>query len=181
MAKVTGQVYKVYSKIFKGKTNYTVKLDGVDVWYRCGDSNPGNIEGKAVSFTAGEETQSGNSTAAYIKGKIEVLDNSAPPASGPPGKAPSFGKNEPAIHYQNAAGRALTMVQILLASNALKLPTKQAAILEVVEAAVDHYTAQFFEDITTFGAVARANGTTEDAEAPKEKPESEEIEEDEED
>ena len=40
---------------------------------------------------------------------------------------------------------------------------KPADKVGLVEALVDKYTSQYFEDVTTFGAVARANGTGEAA------------------
>ena len=179
MAKVTGKVYKVYCKAFNGKNSYSVKLDGNDVYYRNNNKNPGDIEGKTVEFEAGDVNDAGN--AAYINGKITIVDTSGPSKPAGSSGGGSWGsKNEPAIHYQNAAGRAIPMVDLLIRNGAIKLPAKTAAIAEVIEAAVDHYTAQFFEDITTFGAVSRANGEGAEAAAP-EKPGKPAVDEDEDD
>lgn len=66
MATVKGKVWKVYQKEWKNKTLYTIKIDGNDTYYRCGEKDPGNLTGKVVEFEAGEDTGSGAQTSASI-------------------------------------------------------------------------------------------------------------------
>lgn len=149
---VTGQVFKVYEKTFSGKNNYSVKLENDPLYYRmnqkrfAGIAEPGNT----VTFSA-EMNEDGKS--ARVTGELKK-------ASGPAAAAApvSTGNRESSIHYQSARKDALVMVDLLIRTEALSLgkaPAKKAAI---IEAALDRYTALFFEDIGTMGAVTRCNG-----------------------
>ncbi|MGD9590825.1 MAG: hypothetical protein AB7Q37_18515 [Pyrinomonadaceae bacterium] len=156
MATVKGKVWKVYQKEWKNKTLYTIKIDGNDTYYRCGEKNPGNLTGKVVEFEAGEDTGSG----AQVKGKVTVVDSSTANKGSGGGSVGYDPQRDNRIQYQSSRKDALEMVKALLDKGGVKLPSKTADIAQVIEGLVDHYTAQFFEDVATFGAVARANGDT---------------------
>lgn len=163
MATVKGKVWKVYQKQWKNKTLYTIKIDGNDTYYRCGEKDPGNIAGKVVEFEAGEDTGSG----AQVKGKVTIVDSSTSGKSSGGGGGGGYDpQKDNRIQYQSSRKDALEMVKILLDKGGVKLPSKTADIAEVIEGLVDHYTAQFFEDVGTFGAVARANGDNGEEESP---------------
>jgi hypothetical protein len=185
MGKVTGQVFKVFerewpSKRPGGKPNktFSIKLEGDPLYYRCprgkgqgsdGERFAGIAEaGNTVTF----EAEPVNDTSAQIVGSVTKVEaqqatvasigtgvaNSAP---APAGQGTS---REASIHYQSSRRDALAFVETAVRHGMVKMPAKEAARLEALEALVDHYTAAFFADVATFGAVARANGTGEPAE-----------------
>jgi hypothetical protein len=157
----------VFEKQFPGKggkpgnTWYSIKLEGDDTYYRCKANNPGDVVGKVVKF----EVDGDNVTS-----KPEIIQSApaeAAKAAPAAGVSSSLGATlgstrESSIHYQSARKDALQLVDIITRTGAVKLPAKEAAKLEAIEALVDSYTAQYFHDISTFGAVARANGSDED-------------------
>lgn len=151
---VTGKVFKVYTKEWQGKTLYTIKIDGDPKYYRCGEKDPGSIAGKTVSFAVKKE----EATQATVDGKITATADSGKSGGASPGTGVDWAKKDASIQYQSSRKDALELVKLLIASTALKLPKAQADIAGVIEAAVDHYTSQFFEDIGSLAAVARANG-----------------------
>lgn len=170
MAKVTGVVYKVYTKEFRDGTNYSIKIDGNPLYYRAGNVNPGRIEGAAVEFMAGPTSEDGKS--ANIKGEVVVLGNghASPPKTVSAAGPVDWAKKDASIQYQSSRKDALELVKLLVQTSAIKLPAKTADIAAVISAAVDAYTAGFFMDIESFGAVARANGESKPEKKPKNKP-----------
>lgn len=165
MSTIKGQVYKIFSREFNGKMSYSVKLEDDPLYYRNGNDNPGNLAGKVIEFEAKKNPDGKSGT---ITSRITVIDTSSPagPAPAVTGKT-DWAKKDASIQYQSARKDALEMVKLLVSTGALKLPSKQAAQAEALEAAVDHYTSQYFEDIGTFGAVARANGVVETEDKPE--------------
>jgi len=170
MSRVTGQVFKVYDKNFRGKMLYSVKLEDNPIYYRMNESRWAGIAeaGNWIEFDA-EPNPDGKS--ASVRGQIKVME---PPASAPAASGGTYsaggggGAREASIHYQSARKDALQFVSIVLAQGAVKLPTKQALKLKALEALVDTYTALFVEDIGTGGAVTRATAAaySEGAETP---------------
>ena len=170
MAKYSGKVFKIYDREWQGKKLYSIKLDGDPLYHRLNGKPPAGVDsGAYVSFDA-EPNSDGKST----KVKGDVLVQTAPaPAAQAASPAGSYAARDVSIHYQSARKDALAFLDILTREKAVKLPTKQAAILATLEAALDMYTAKFYEDISTQGAVARANGTDAPAEEPAEEPSEE--------
>lgn len=182
MPTTQGQVFKVFEKQFPGKggkpgnTWYSIKLEGVDVWFRCKSSNPGNLAGQVVKLVHSEISNG----EAQVTEKPEIIQAAATltttQAATQPAPTQSMGQlgstRESSIHYQSARKDALQFVDMILRAEQagkviVKLPAKEAARLEAVEALVDSYTAQYFSDISTFGAVSRSSGeASEAAEAP---------------
>lgn len=169
MTTKTGQVYKIFTKEFpgkggkKGNTWFSIKLEGDDTYYRCKGNDPGDIEGKTVSFEAdGDQVTS----KPVVKEEVPVaasLQTPPPKGGNVSGGAVLGSAREASIHYQSARKDALQFLDILTRTGAVKLPAKEAAKLEALEALADSYTASFFADISSFGAVARANGTEEES------------------
>jgi hypothetical protein len=166
-----GQVYKIYTKEFPAKAGkppavwFSIKLEGDDTYYRCKGNNPGDVTGKVVKFEVVDGDQ--------VTSKPEIVAQDVKPqnvqATQPtPGQMGQLGSTrESSIHYQSARKDALQLVDIITRTGAVKLPAKEAAKLEALEALVDSYTAQYFSDISTFGAVSRSSGeASEAAEAP---------------
>lgn len=171
----TGLVSKIFFKEFPGNNgkppnkSFTIKLERDEVYYRCGQSDPGNIEGQKVTLTHDPVTfTKKGEKEAKVTARPEVISQKSEPSTGQTSTTSAQSSysmassaRESSIHYQSARKDALQMVDIVTRTGAIKLPAKEANKLEAVEALVDSYTARFFEDISTFGAVARANGTDE--------------------
>jgi hypothetical protein len=158
MSKVTGQVWKVFDKPFRGKVLYSIRLENDPIYYRMNENrNAGVVEpGNYVEFEA-DTNPDGKS--ANVKGAIKRVEAAPAPAATPAAGAGWQGGGNPNrehhIHYQSARKDALTFVQIALTSGAIALPAKASAKLAAVEALVDSYTALYLEDVATGGAVTR--------------------------
>jgi len=162
MAKVTGQVFKVYEKQWAGKILFTAKLEGDPIYYRMNENRGAGIveSGNYVEFDA-EPNADGKS--ATVKSKPTLLPRpaAAPPLAAATGAANVYaggggGARETSIHYQSARKDALQFVALAVSNGAIALPAKVAAKLKALDALVDFYTALYFEDIGTGGAVTRA-------------------------
>lgn len=157
--KVSGVVFKVYPKEFPAKngkkatTWYSIKLDGDDVYYRCQANKPDVDAGDYIELEHEGVSEDGKS-APVVKGSVKKIEQPKTPSGGfaPAGRDIN-------IHYQSARKDALEFVSLLVKAGAVKLPVKESGKLEALEALVDGYTAQYFADTATQGAVARANGT----------------------
>lgn len=164
--RVTGRVKKVYDKKWPaGNTTYSVTLEDHAPFYRMprgpkkgsdGERFAGIVEpGNLVTFEATQIDEK----SMQITGRITAAEEpkqsggAAAPASGG-----SYAARDASIQYQSSRKDALQFVDLLVRTSAVKLPEKQAAKLEALEALVDHYTAQFYADVGTLGAIARANG-----------------------
>jgi len=156
--RVEGTVFRVYDREFRGKKSFTIKLDGVDVWYRAGAKRWAGIAepGNRVAFDA--EPNLGRDDAKIVSDV--VLAKAAPAAAPGAPYASGGGDRNNSIVYQSSRKDALALVALLAQTGALKLPAAQAAKAGAVEAALDRYTALFFDDVSTLGAVVReAEGT----------------------
>jgi hypothetical protein len=80
----------------------------------------------------------------------------AAPATGAVYQGGGGSARETSIHYQSARKDALQFLGIAVPAGAIVLPAKAAAKLKALDALVDFYTALYFEDIATGGAVTRA-------------------------
>ena len=178
MAQIVGKVFKVFPKEWpakkpgaKGNVTYSIKLEDDPLYYRtprktggdgerfAGIAEPGNM----VSFEANPV----NENSAQIVGDVDLVKQpeaaatvSPAAAQGVSGAVQSVTNREASIHYQSARKDALQLVDIAVRSNAIKLPAKEAARLEALEALVDHYTSLYYQDVPSFGAVKRAAGET---------------------
>ncbi len=152
--KVTGQVFKVYEKQFPNKPmTYSVKLEDNPIYYRMGKKRDAGIvePGKVISF---EATMNSDGKSANIEGEVTEIVRSAQaaPASG----TPSFsGDRQNSIIYQSSRKDALDFVKLLYAQGAIEVPKKKADAVGAIEAVLDRYTAAFFADVNTLGAVVR--------------------------
>lgn len=167
MPHVTGQVFKIYDKEFRGRKLYSIKLEDDPVYYRMNENrNAGIAEaGNFIEFDA-EPNPDGKS--ATVKGAVKLA---AKPQSSPANTGGGGGfsaARETSIHYQSARKDALVFVGLAVSSGAVKLPAAAAKKLKALEGLVDAYTAQYLEDITTGGAVARATAAAynEDSDEP---------------
>lgn len=181
--KVTGVLYKCFEKEWPskrpgGKPNktYSLKLEGDPMYYRtprgkspgsdgerfAGIAEPGNT----ITFEADPVNDSSMQIVGAVT-KVEAAQatvSSVGGTSAPGASAPS-GTREASIHYQSSRKDALAFLDIAVRAGAVKLPAKEAAKLEALEALADFYTSAYFSDVATFGAVTRANGTADQDEA----------------
>lgn len=153
----SGTVSKVYSNSFDdGNMSHSFKLAGDPKYYRCGKNRFAGIveEGNVIKFKRALVNDKADKVIGTPK-----LGSSADRAQANTATADAGGKgwgsNDAAIRYQSARKDALVMAGMALTSGAIKLPAKEAGKLEVLEALVDRYTAAFYADIETKGAVAR--------------------------
>lgn len=160
--RVEGVVYKVYDRQFRGRPSYTIKIDNDPIWYRAGEQRFAGIAeaGNRVTFNA---EMNPDGTSAKVVGAV-TLSSPAPVAANGTPAAGGGGDRNNSIVYQSSLKAALNLVSIMAQTGALKLPTAQAKKAGAIEAAVDRYTAMFFDDVFTLGAVTReAEGAGEPA------------------
>jgi hypothetical protein len=168
MAEVSGRVQGVRKNEQYGL--YSVKIDGT--WYGQGKTNPEVEEGDNVTgeyFT----NEKGYKT---LKGKLKkgAATKATEQAKAPAGAAVSAGTTssswqakDDSIRYQSSRKDALAFLGLPGVLESIVGKAKPADKVGLVESLVDKYTAGYFSDVATFGAVARANGdTTADPSAP---------------
>lgn len=156
-----GVVFKVYEKEFSGRMTYSIKLDGQPLYHRAGGNRYAGIAepGNRVAFDA-DANPDGKST--KISGAVTLQSAPQAAASGTPSMGGDARQNS--IVYQSSRKDALAFLDIVVKNGALKIPTPVNAKLGVLEAALDRYTALFFDDVNTLGAVLRsAEGETAEA------------------
>lgn len=152
---VEGVVWKIYTKVFRGRENFTVKIDGDPLYYRLNTNRyPGVCEeGNRIKFTA-EENSDGQS--ARVLDTPVIVTPPAGAAAAAPASAGAGGSSSGLqMRYQGALERAILFVDVALKNGAIVLPAAKAKKLGVLEAALDKYTAQFYDDTNTLGAVTR--------------------------
>lgn len=166
MPKVTGQVFKIYDKEFRGKMLYSIKLEDDPIYYRMNEARHAGIA-EAGNYIEFEATPNPDGKSATVKGAPTLVQKPAASAasSGPSGGTFNAGR-EQSIHYQSARKDALVFVQLALTNGAVKLPAAAAKKLKALEALVDVYTALYLEDIATGGAVSRATAAAYSEDAP---------------
>lgn len=158
MAKYTGQVFKVYPKEFSGKMNYSFKLEDNPIFFRLGTTrHEGVVEPGSVVEVEADLNSDGKSA------KVTSVKKASAQAQAQ--VAGAAGTKDSAIQYQSSRKDAIEFVILLNTTGTLAslLPKKEAAKVGFLEALVDKYTAQFYEDIGALGAVSRANGDSEPA------------------
>lgn len=165
MATKKGKVTFVNVKEFDdGGKSVSFKVGGDDKWYRAGKKRYSGIleKGNTIEF----EYSSISDSAAKLTGAPTLVSGKSAGEGGsaPSGGAKDWAKHDGAIQYQSSRKDALAFVTVLVTAGAVKLPAKEAAKLEALEALIDHYTAAYYADIETRGAVARLKGPAKDEE-----------------
>lgn len=174
MAKVTGQVFKVYEKEFRGKKLYSVKLENDPIYYRMNEKRHAGVaeSGNYIEFDA-EPNSDG--TSATVKSAPTLVAPPQSTAAAPASGGLSVGR-EASIQYQSARKDAVHFLEVAIAAGAVKLPAAQAKKLKALEALLDSYTASFYEDIGTGGAISRATAAAYADEAAEEAADEEDDE-----
>lgn len=147
MARMQGQVFKLYDSRFGGGS---FRLENDQTYYNTREALPQFVvPGAQIEFEAGE-----------LKGKGRAASNITQLARAPQTTAQTVGGGtgvgrDEHIRYQSARKDALQMVQLLLEHGAVKLGENVAKRAAIIEALVDKFTANFFVDIDTLGALDR--------------------------
>lgn len=153
----SGTVTKLYVNTFDdGGKSISFRISGDNRYFRTGKNRFEGIleEGNTIKFKFAPVSEK----AAKVIGtpKLGTSAPAAPAANRGAGAAPvDWAAKDANIQYQAARKDALSLAQLVLQHEAVKLPAAVAKRLEVIEALVDRYTAAFFSDVETKGAVAR--------------------------
>lgn len=151
MAQYQGKVSKVFTSRFGGSFG----LEGqYNLYFNTKNALPADVvEGVTVSF---EATPGRNGKSVYVTDASLKVIAQAPPASAA-GPAPqTFAQRDNSIQYQSSRKDALVMVGLLAAAGCLYNDnTPKAKLAGIIEDAVDRFTAVYFEDIGTLGALDR--------------------------
>lgn len=153
MATKTGKVTNVYVKEFDDGKSVSFRVAGDEKFYRCGKKRFEGIleKGNTVEF----EYSSINDSAAKLVGTPKLASAKA---AGGGGSSSGNSSTSNDIHYQSSRKDAVEFLKAVLSVGAIKLPAKESGKLEGLEKALDHYTAAFYADVETKGAVARVKG-----------------------
>ncbi len=162
MAKVNG-VLKVVKKNDYGF--YSVKID--DTWYGTGSKKePSVVTGDTVEGEFFLEKEKYKTITKDGLKKVSASSGAAP-AAATTGGGTDWAAKDASIRYQSARKDALTLAGIPGVLSAVGLDkAKPADKMGIIEAFVDKKTAEYFEDIATFGAVTRVSAPGADPEAP---------------
>jgi hypothetical protein len=152
---VTGVVSRTYEKDFgDGTMSYSFKLQGSEQWYRLGKKpNPLVVQGAFIAF---QTVQKGNNL--MVNSVVAAAGSSNKAEAGLAGNAAAGGfgaSRDASIHYQSSRKDALALVTLALANGAVSLGKTEAKKLALLEAMVDKFTAAYYNDIATLGAVKR--------------------------
>jgi hypothetical protein len=162
---VQGTVKDVSSFDYQGTLLYSFTLQGDNTYYRTGRDAPSFQSGANVSFDATMGKKPGSQdvkihTVQMLEGAPSPSVAQVAPQATPQGMSRAeywdekdrYDKavRQPAIEFQAARNAAISIVTALVANESMPGITKTATPAkraEVFEAAVAHYTEQFFEDL----------------------------------
>lgn len=151
MAQYKGKVSKTFASRWGGSFGLE---EHPGVYFNTHDALPAFVVGGAfVEFEAapGRTEKSRQVTDSSLKAVA------GPPPTGERGHQGQFGSRDEHIRYQSARKDALAMAGLLAAAGALyNEKTPKSKILGILEDVVDRFTAVYFEDIETLGALSRS-------------------------
>lgn len=137
MSQVNGTVQKIQERPAGSGVAYNINVNGQ--WYGHGFAKPKFSEGDNISFTY---TQNGRFMNIDVR-SIQISAGASAPAKGGGGKSGGYQSPQLAIQYQASRNSAIALVDILLKSAAVPLPTKKADQYEAVLALVEELTNTF--------------------------------------
>lgn len=115
---------------------YSVQMDDGN-WYGFYKNNPGNIQGKVITFSWEQKGSFRNGNAKTIKideaASVSTSSNRSSAAS-------AYDGRQVAIQYQASRNAAIAFVGMALQAGAVVLPTKKQDQLDAIAALVEHYT-----------------------------------------
>jgi len=172
--KYTTKVTKRYAKTFDdGGTSHSFRTEATgDTWLRANKNEFKGVmdEGNTVEIEVERTTARGGKENVYLNSAKLVSGGAAKPAAGAAagggngggGRGHYSDATQQAIQYQAARNSAIEYLKLVVGANACKLPEKEASRLKALDALLDSYTAQFYADTSTLGAVKRAVGDEEE-------------------
>jgi len=148
---IKGIVYKIFSRPAGRGTAYSIKLDGNDTYYSAGFKDPGLGAGDSVQFEAAQNEKG------YWQADIKSLRKVDPEpqvanksVAGVAGKDDYWSRkeqrdlaNDNARNVGASTNTAIAFVELLLKSDAIKIPTKMQDREEVIAGLVDYYAKKF--------------------------------------
>ncbi len=135
---------------------YSVKIG--DTWYGTGSKNEPAGVAKGDIVEGEFELEKGKYKTITKSGLTKVAKQTSSSA-GSTGGATNWAAKDDSIRYQSSRKDALAFLALPGVLDAVVAKAKPADKVGIIESLVDKYTASFFEDVATFGAVARAAGT----------------------
>lgn len=160
-----------------GTTFRNIKLEGDKVYYRLGTAEfpAGVVKAADVEFEISKMNDDGKSADIDLKtlkvlAKVVASPEAAPVSVRVTKDPVDWAAKDASIQYQSARNAAIDWTKFLVEREIVKVPAKAADKLAAIEAILDGYTAQFYMDVGTKGAVARAMDGETPAEAPQPDP-----------
>lgn len=147
-----GTVEKLFPSRFGGGS---FSLDGQrGLYFNTKQPLPAFVQPGANVKFSGELGRNGKSVFVEAAG----IEQGAAPvaAAGAASVGGSYGETQAKIQYQSARNAAIEVVTLLLTNGALVLPAAASKKAGVIEAAIDRFTAIYFEDTDILGALDRA-------------------------
>ena len=133
-------------KVNKNKGGFYALLIA-DTWYGCGKSEPAAKEGDTVQFSYEMNGKFKN-----VKGDVEILSAGAAPANTSAaavgtGKATNWDLKDKRITYLACRKDAIAIIQAMVDTTSLPLPTKKDERYEAILALVDELTSGFYSKV----------------------------------
>lgn len=141
-----GQVAYVNEKQWNGKMLYSFKLTNDDALYMCGNKKPFINKGDYIDFTFSQSPkgQSIVDPAQITVKKAEVM------TAGKSNFEKANDTRQRTIEWQAARNSAIAAVEVIVKANALKLPAKEAAKMDVVLELISELTRKYFDETHSF-------------------------------
>lgn len=165
--RITRQTSKTFDD---GNTSYSFQTEATgQTWIRAGKERYAGIveEGNVVDLITSTAQKRGAQSPTTYCDKVSLVSGKAPPAGdgsfgggGFKGASSAQGNGlstSQHIQYQAARNAAIEYLKLVVGSAALKLPEAPAKRLKVLDSVLDGYTAQFYTDVDTQGALKRVS------------------------
>lgn len=152
MAQFNGKV----SRLFTARYGGSFGLEGQDsTYFNTRNALPAFVQpGAFVSFDATDKSRGGRYRSFDVADAS--LAQAQPPAGAAAPAAAGIGSVQDKIQYQAARKDAQMIVQQLIDAGVLyNEKTPKAKIAGIIEDATDRYTALYYDDTTTLGALTR--------------------------
>lgn len=147
---VKGVVYKVFSRQVGKGTAYSIKIDGDDNYYGCGFKNPGNLDGKYVSFDAGKNAKGyweADLKTLTVMDTAPVVANKSVPSSAKDAywsaKEERDLVNDRQRHIGASVNTAIAFVELLTKADAIKQAKSQSDRADILFDLVVYYSGKF--------------------------------------
>lgn len=170
--RITRQTSKTFDD---GNTSHSFQTEATGTaWIRAGKERYAGIveEGNVVDLTISTAQKRGATSPTTYCDKVSLIAGTAATGSAAgfgaggfkagaaasgAGQATGYDQRQQSIQYQSARNAAIEYLKLVVGSTALKLPEAPAKRLKVLDSVLDGYTAQFYTDVDTQGALKRVS------------------------